>query len=110
MRLISSIAIVSISATIAYADGASDGNRGLQAMQQGNYDDAVDAFTHAIKFGNLNPDDMEFAYSNRGMAYLRKADFPDAVADLDYARQLKPDDADAQNGLIAALKTQLPAE
>ncbi|MEJ1970646.1 MAG: tetratricopeptide repeat protein [Rhizomicrobium sp.] len=94
----------------ALAGGAEDGNQGLQALDQGDYDGAIRLFTHAIKFGHLAPDDEEFAYANRGRAYLKKGDYSSAVADLDTARQMKPDDNDAQTDLIAALQFEIPAD
>jgi tetratricopeptide (TPR) repeat protein len=95
---------------LATADGADDGNRGLQALDQGDNDGAIALFTHAIKYGGLEGDDQEFAYANRGRAYLRKGDYSSAIADLDYARQMKPDDIDAQGDLLAALQTEIPPD
>jgi tetratricopeptide (TPR) repeat protein len=93
----------------ALADGAEDGNHGLQAMEQGNYDAAIADFSHAIRFGRLEGNDKEFAYANRGKAYLKKSEYSAAIADLDYARQMKPDDNDAQADLLVALGGDLPA-
>ena len=42
---------------LATADGADDGNRGLQALDQGDNDGAIALFTHAIKYGGLAGDD-----------------------------------------------------
>jgi tetratricopeptide (TPR) repeat protein len=92
----------------ALADGADDGNRGLQALNQGDYDTAITLFTHAIKYGRLSDDDEEFALANRGLAYLKKGDYSSAIVDLDQARQMKPDDADAQNALLTALQAMIP--
>jgi tetratricopeptide (TPR) repeat protein len=92
----------------AWADAADDGNRGLAALQQGDNDTAIMLFTRAL--GRLEGDDKEFAYANRGKAYLNKADYSSAIADLDRARQMKPDDADAQNDLIVALQYEIPAD
>lgn len=99
-----------LSATAARADGADDGNRGLQALDQGDYDGAIALFTHALKLGGLATDDQEFAYANRGRAYLKKGDYSGAIVDLDRARQMKPDDADAQNDLLAALQAEIPPD
>ena len=51
----------------------------------------------------MRGDDQEFAYAARGKAYLNKGDLPSAIVDLDKARQMKPDDNDAQNDLIVAI-------
>lgn len=93
----------------AQARGVDDGNAGLAAMESGDYDSAISLFTRALKRGGLAGDDREFAYANRGRAYLKKGDFSSAIVDLDRARQMKPDDADAQNDLVAALAAKLPA-
>jgi Tfp pilus assembly protein PilF len=93
----------------AHAGGIDDGNAGLAALQQGDNDGAIVLFTRALGSGGLRGDDREFAYANRGVAYLNKGDLASAIADLDKARQMKPDDADTQNALIKALSTALPA-
>lgn len=93
----------------AHANGIQDGNAGLQALQNGDNDGAIALFTRALSARDLRGDDREFAYANRGQAYLNKGDLSDAIADLDKARQMKPDDTDAQTALVTALSTQLPA-
>ncbi|HEY2068521.1 MAG TPA: hypothetical protein VGG48_03115 [Rhizomicrobium sp.] len=100
--------IVSLPAT-ALANAADDGNQGLAALQQGDNDTAIRLFTHALNSG-LSGDDREFAYANRGKAYLQKGDASQAIADLDRARQMKPDDIDAQNDLLKALAVQIPPD
>ena len=104
------LAFMPLFATAARADGADAGNRGLQALDQGDYDGAIALFTHALKYGQLADEDQEFAYANRGDAYLKKGDLSLAIADLDRARQMKPDDTDAQNDLIAALQAKIPPD
>jgi tetratricopeptide (TPR) repeat protein len=94
----------------AAADGRSYGNDGLEALNRGANDDAVDLFSKAIRAGDLHGDDLEFAYASRGRAYLRKGDISNAVMDLDRARRMKPDDPDAQGDLSTALATALPAD
>ena len=93
----------------ALADGAEDGNRGLDALNQGDYDTAISDFTSALNSG-LGPEDREFALANRGRAYLHKANYSLAIADLDRARQMKPDDMDAQNDLLTALQSRVPPD
>lgn len=90
-------------ATLAHAGGAQDGEAGLAALKRGSNDEAIRLFTRAIASGDLAPDDQEFAYLNRGKAYLAKGDRVAATADLRLAARLKPDDADAQASLRAAL-------
>jgi tetratricopeptide (TPR) repeat protein len=110
LRCTAIVVLLLAPASAAFANGADDGNRGLQAMQQNDYDGAIADFTHALKYGHLEGDDQEFAYANRGRAYLRKGDTSLAIADLDRARQMKPDDADAQNDMLTALQTVIPPD
>ncbi len=56
-------------------------------------------FTHALRSGDLQGDDKEFAYYNRGKAYLGEHEYKLAIADLKAALKLKPDDDDAQSAL-----------
>jgi tetratricopeptide (TPR) repeat protein len=103
-----------LAATIILAGGAranalDDGNAGLQALNSGDYDHAIGLFTKAIDSHRLKKDDQEFAYANRGRAYLKKGDYSSAIVDLDRARRAKPDDVDAQNDLVVALSAKLPA-
>ncbi|HEY1630940.1 MAG TPA: tetratricopeptide repeat protein [Rhizomicrobium sp.] len=104
------LALVLTAPVLARADAADDGNKGLAALQQGDNDTAIKLFTRALKSGRLAGDDKEFAYANRGRAYLKKGEYSSAIVDLDRARQMKPDDADAQNDLIVALQTEIPAD
>jgi tetratricopeptide (TPR) repeat protein len=92
--------------TAAKADGAQDGEAGLQALDHGSYDEAVRLFTRALNARDLSNDDREFAYLSRGKAYLGKGDKTDALADLRQAVKLKPDDADAQAALSQVVEGQ----
>jgi tetratricopeptide (TPR) repeat protein len=87
----------------AHAGGVADGEAGLKALQSGAYGEAIRLFTRAINAGDLSADDREFAYLNRGKAYLAKADQKDAAADLRQALSLKPDDTEARSALNSAL-------
>jgi tetratricopeptide (TPR) repeat protein len=81
--------------TTAWANAGDDGNAGLAALNSGAYDQAIRLFTHALKSGELTGDDKEFAYLNRGKAYLGKGEYKLGIADLAAALKLKPDDSDA---------------
>jgi tetratricopeptide (TPR) repeat protein len=96
-------------ATSAHASAAQDGNAGLDALNSGDYDRAISLFTRALNSRELGGDDREFAYANRGRAYLKKGDLSSAIVDLDQARRAKPDDVDAQDDLVVALSAKLPA-
>jgi tetratricopeptide (TPR) repeat protein len=86
----------------AAASPADDGNAGLQALSDGDYKRAVMLFTRALNSGALARDDKEFAYSQRGIAYLKEGNATAAIADLRRALQIKPDDQDAQSALQEA--------
>jgi tetratricopeptide (TPR) repeat protein len=90
-------------ATSAHASSTDDGNAGLTALNHGSFDEAIRLFSHAIKAGDLSTDDQEFAYLNRGKAYLAKGRKTLALADFRKAARLKPDDAEAQAALQSAV-------
>ena len=92
----------------AFAGPVEDGNAGLDAMKNGDYDAAIRLFTHAIASPQLKGDDREFAYYQRGVAYLYKRNFISANADLQRAVAMKPDDEDAQDALNLAKASRTP--
>ena len=83
-------------ASSAHADSGADGNAGLDALNHGSYAEAVRLFTKALKAGDLDKDDQEFAYLSRGKAYLGEGKKALATADFKKAALLKPGDADVQ--------------
>jgi tetratricopeptide (TPR) repeat protein len=85
--------------SFAMADPVEDGNAGLTALQQGDYKHAISLFTRALASSKLTGDDREFAYSQRGTAYLKDGAYTSAISDFEHALKLKPDDADAKSGL-----------
>ncbi|MDE2184968.1 MAG: tetratricopeptide repeat protein [Alphaproteobacteria bacterium] len=95
---------------VAQTFGIQNAAAGLEALHRGSYDDAIQLLTKAIDSGNLAPSDLEFAYLNRGKAYLAKGDYADAAADLEKAVALNPNDADAAQSLERALAGNAPHE
>jgi tetratricopeptide (TPR) repeat protein len=93
----------------ARAGPLDDANAGLAALQSGDNDGAIALFDRALASGRLRGDDLEFAYAARGQAYLNKKDLPNAILNLDKARQMKPDDKDAQVALVLAICSAQPA-
>jgi tetratricopeptide (TPR) repeat protein len=89
-------------ATSAFASAIDDGNAGLDALNSGDFTKAISLFTRALKSGELKGDDREFAYLNRGKAYLARGDNAKAVADLEEAVKLNPSDQDASAALQQA--------
>jgi tetratricopeptide (TPR) repeat protein len=103
-------AIVLVLGGVAHASAADDGNAALDALNAGDNDRAVQLFTRAIESHELSAADQEFALANRGRAYAKEGQVALAIDDLDQARRLKPDDADAQKDLVALLQARLPAD
>jgi tetratricopeptide (TPR) repeat protein len=100
--MIVSAAFAAMIATDALADAVADGNVGLDALNRGAYSEAIRLFTRAIKSGELTGDDKEFAYLNRGRAYIGIHENAKAISDLEIALTLNPSDADAQSALAEA--------
>jgi tetratricopeptide (TPR) repeat protein len=101
------LVIALASATGARADGVADGSAGLDALNRGAYDEAIRLFTRALlPSGHLSKEDSEFAYLNRGKAYIAKGDLTHGVADLKKALRLNPRDTDAQSALDDAMAKQ----
>jgi tetratricopeptide (TPR) repeat protein len=107
VRLVACALALSLASSAAYAGGAEDGEAGLDALNQGNYDQAISLFTRALADRRLVPEDRVLAYVSRGQAYLEKGDGRDAAADFEQALRLKPGNTEAKDGLeqAAALRT-----
>eukprot|EP00034_Subulatomonas_tetraspora_P001592 GABW01001917.1.p1 GENE.GABW01001917.1~~GABW01001917.1.p1 ORF type:complete len:111 (-),score=30.95 GABW01001917.1:3-335(-) len=85
--------------------------RGNEALNAGNYDEAIRFYTQGIEVDPTN----HVLYSNRSAAYSHKGEYSTAVVDAEKAIELKPDwprgysrKATAQQGmneLMAALDT-----
>jgi tetratricopeptide (TPR) repeat protein len=95
-------------APLARAGGVDDANSGLAALNRADYDGAILLFTRAINSGELEAADRENGLACRGHAYLKVGRYSQAIADLDEARRLRPDDADAQNDLVIAIGSEIP--
>jgi tetratricopeptide (TPR) repeat protein len=96
------LALALLAGSQAVAGPEEDGNAGLDAMKSGDYTRAVQMFSRALASGKLSGDDREFAYVQRGTAYLSLKNKAAAVADFEKALKIKPDDADAKQGLAEA--------
>lgn len=68
--------------------------RGIEHYQQGDFDQAIEAFSDAIL---LHPDDPDL-YVNRGSAYASKRNFDAAIDDYDKAIAFNPEYAEAYAG------------
>ena len=66
-------------------------SRGMDRLRTGNFKDAIDDFTQAIR---LRPD-VASGYRYRAIAHAESGNVTRAIADLDQAIRLKPDDVQA---------------
>ena len=62
-------------------------NAGLEAHEDGNFEEAIQEFTRSLAAYRPNP----WAYNARGLAYLELGRLDEAEADLRAARELYPD-------------------
>src|ERR1700742_2879797 len=88
-----------LAAAGAFANAVDDGNAGLDALKKEDYPTAIRMFSRALKSGQLAGADKEFAYLNRGKAYLGNHQLDLAIADLKAAVKLAPDDSEAADAL-----------
>ena len=65
--------------------------RGLEYLENGDYDSAIANYTHAIR---LNPNDA-IAFLWRGDVYLDKGDYNSAIADYETALRFEEDSYDS---------------
>jgi tetratricopeptide (TPR) repeat protein len=93
-NLIALSALVIVTTSVR-ADAVSDASAGLQALNQGDAKTAIRLFTRAIEGGTLSHDDLEYAYVERGNAYLLESAPDHARRDADEALRLKAGDRDA---------------
>ena len=81
--------VLGFSSAALRADEAEDAyQRGLSVLSQGDIDQAVAAFSEAIK---LKPEEAKF-FGLRGTARLRKGDYEEGLADVKTAIRLNPND------------------
>ena len=88
------LAVVALSCG-ARAAAYDDYFRGIEAMSAGKFDLAISSFTSALNAGDLAAAYVPDAHMRRAQAYLQKQQCASAVADLDAALKLKPNDANA---------------
>jgi len=83
-------------ATAVCAASYDDFAKGMSANQTGDSAAAVTYFTAALDAGDLAPGVVPLAYRGRGLAHVRLGHCRPALADLDAALNLRPDDLDAR--------------
>ena len=80
-----------------YADAQDDVQKGIDAMQRGDFDRSIDLFSNAISSGTLSSEDLASAYFGRGLAWRYKGEDDKAISDFTRAIQMNPNDAAAYN-------------
>lgn len=84
--------VLAASATAAQAAGYDDFSRGINANNAGNSDLAISSFTAALASADLAPAYVPDAHLGRARAYLLKGKCPEALADVEQAVGLRPND------------------
>src|ERR1022692_734444 len=95
---------VGLSAGAASADPIGDASAGQDALNKGDLSTAINLFSRAIDSHGLPRAGLESAYVERATAYAGLHKYDLALADLDFAQTLSPDDPDARG-----LRGQIPA-
>ena len=88
----------------ACADPIGDASAGQDALNKGDLNGAINLFTRAIDSRSLPRAGLESAYVERATAYAGQHRYDLALADLDFAQTISPDDPDARG-----LRGQIPA-
>ena len=91
------LAVLLLTAPAGRAGSLDDANAGLDALGRGDYATAVRLFTKALRAGNLSASDRELAFVRRAQAYIGQQRNDLALADLQQALKLDPNDQEAVN-------------
>ena len=95
---------VALTAGVACADPVGDAGAGQDALNKGDLNSAVNLFSRAIDSHGLPRQGLESAYVERATAYAGLHKYDLALADVDFALSISPDDSDARG-----LRGQIPA-
>ena len=71
--------------------------RGIEAHQNDNPDDAIAYYTEVIRLDPTDTSIVSIAYYSRGLAYAEKGEVESAIENYNESIQLNPDFADAYN-------------
>lgn len=77
---------------IALTSRADSFDKAYAASQQGQVDAAIYHYTQAVESGGLSRENLARALNNRAVAYYQKGLYDRALADLDRAIQVAPED------------------
>jgi tetratricopeptide (TPR) repeat protein len=95
---------VALTAGAALADPVGDAGAGQDALNKGDLNSAIALFSRAIDSRALPRQGLESAYVERATAYAGLHRYDLALADVDFALAISPDDPDARG-----LRGQIPA-
>jgi tetratricopeptide (TPR) repeat protein len=104
LRTAAACAALALTAGVAFADPIGDASAGQDALNKGDLNSAVGLFSRAIDSRGLPRAGLESAYVERATAYAGLHKYDLALADLDFAQTISPDDPDARG-----LRGQIPA-
>jgi len=104
LRTAAACAALALTAGVAFADPIGDASAGQDALNKGDLNTAVAMFSRAIDSHGLPRAGLESAYVERATAYAGQHKYDLALADLDFAQTISPDDPDARG-----LRGQIPA-
>ena len=97
MRTVRSVIGIVLAVLLAsgacWAGGLEDYKAGWVAGKRGNYDQAIDLLTKAIKSGELSNESLGRAYGNRGICWKAKKQYAKAIADYNKAIEISPKNA-----------------
>lgn len=67
--------------SVSWADWRADGHAGLDALNRGDYDTAIQLFSRVLADASLTQNNRAKGHYNRGVAYLDKGLYDQAIAD-----------------------------
>lgn len=75
--------------------------KGSELVDKGQYDEAIDNFSKAIKLnkGEITTENIANIYHSRGLAYLRKEQFKEAIEDFNNAIKINSKKPEVYNSL-----------
>ena len=89
------LAFICAGAASARADGIDDAEAGRSAYSRGDYDLAIDNYTHAIRSGELSGETLAAVFTGRGIIHYIESQSARAIADYSAALSLDPGHVEA---------------
>ncbi len=89
--------LITTAAGSSVRSAVADVTSGIESVDRGDWDNAVNHLSRAITERGLPDADLASAYANRGYAYFGRGDVEKAVADYTAAIRLAPKEANVQS-------------